>query len=272
MADFKLSVIIPTYRPQNYLFECLTSVINQEIIDTKDYEILIVLNGPCNPYKENINFFLSERENSLNIRLIYTREVGVSNARNIGIKESTGDFICFIDDDDLISKSYLWNLLSRAKENEIVAANVLTFTDSITSTGSDYLGRAYCKCCKKKSYNIFVFRSFLSTSCAKIIPKKMIADRRFNNKYELSEDSLFMFSISDHLKKITLTSADCVYYRRVRANSVSRTTRKRYKRVINSLNLAYSYTLIYLKGFYKYNFFFYVSRLVGLGISIIKNS
>lgn len=265
----KLSVIIPTYTPQNYLFSCLAATFNQDYIRNEDYEVLVILNGPRNPYEEKIGEFLSQSK-QLNTKLIYTHLVGVSNARNIGIAESKGQFLCFIDDDDLISKNYLWNLLSAAKESEIVVSNVLTFKDDINITDIDYLGIAYNKCAKRNNYNIFLYRSFLSSSCGKIIPKSLIANKRFNNKYILSEDSLFMFCISDKLKKINLANKSCIYYRRIRDNSASRTERSKYKLIANNLSLACSYTAIYLKAFYQYNFFLYVSRLVGLIITVIK--
>ena len=102
----KISIIIPTYKPQSYLWECLSSLSNQTF-PKEDYEILLVLNGCENPYKLEIESFISKRSSNVNIQLIHTLDAGVSNARNIALSYVKGEYVTFIDDDDFVSPLFL---------------------------------------------------------------------------------------------------------------------------------------------------------------------
>ena len=104
-----LSIIIPTYRPKNYIFECLDSIKNQ-YINNQDYEILIILNGCYEPYYTQLSTY--ERKCGMDIVLIHTVTSGVSHARNLGIKLAKGRYIHFIDDDDVLLPG-LYNELNK---------------------------------------------------------------------------------------------------------------------------------------------------------------
>src|SRR5665647_928033 len=112
----KISVIIPTYAPGNYLFECLNSLEDQTL--PKDlYEVLIVINGLKEPWYDSISEYISKSE--MTISLYYTADKGVSNARNIALDKITSDYVAFIDDDDLLSPAYLQGLVAVADKDTI---------------------------------------------------------------------------------------------------------------------------------------------------------
>jgi hypothetical protein len=67
----------------------------------------------------------------------------------------------------------------------------------------------------KKISILNVKRSF-STGWAKLIDRDIISNKRFDTRFQNGEDSLFMFSISNKIKKVQLSGKDSVYYRRVR--------------------------------------------------------
>ena len=72
-----ISVIVPTYKPQYYLWECLDSL-KAQTFPRSDFEILLVLNGCCEPYKSKIEEYLLMNM-MRNVRLIQTDQPGVSN-------------------------------------------------------------------------------------------------------------------------------------------------------------------------------------------------
>ena len=94
----EISVIVPTYKPDYYIWKCLNSIVSQNL-DRRNYEVLIILNGDKEPFFTEIESYL-KNNNLNNFHLIYTQEKGVSNARNIGLDRAKGDYICFVDDDD----------------------------------------------------------------------------------------------------------------------------------------------------------------------------
>ena len=79
-----------------------------QTLEKEKFEVIIVLNGPKEPFHSEITGLISSYPT---IRLLYEEKSGVSNARNKGIEDSKGNFICFIDDDDMISPTYLESLL-----------------------------------------------------------------------------------------------------------------------------------------------------------------
>lgn len=111
----KISVIIPVYNTEQYLAECLDSVINQTL---KEIEIIIVNdNSPDN----SMSIIRQYAERNSNIIVIdKPMNEGVGKARNDGIAAATGEFVCFMDSDDLYSNEMvLEKLYNAAKENKV---------------------------------------------------------------------------------------------------------------------------------------------------------
>ena len=96
-----VSIIIPTYKPGEYLRHCLDSLCNQNIAASA-YEIIVVLNGPINGYKERIGAYCRQHAEHQN-KIITTDVAGVSHARNLGMAQAQGDYLIFVDDDDRVS-------------------------------------------------------------------------------------------------------------------------------------------------------------------------
>ena len=95
----KISVIIPVYNVEKYIKRCLDSVINQTY---KNIEVILINDGSldnsgliCNEYAKKYN----------NIKVFHKKNGGVSSARNLGIDNSCGKYIAFVDPDDYIDKN-----------------------------------------------------------------------------------------------------------------------------------------------------------------------
>jgi glycosyltransferase involved in cell wall biosynthesis len=253
-----ISVIIPSYRPSKYLFDNIKSL-EEQTLDHKLFEVLIILNGDKEPYINQIKKYTSFLTCSND--LLYSNEKGVSLARNIGIENANGKYIVFIDDDDLVSPDYLKELLFKVKDNNIVISNVKTFRKSIENTQDDYLSKCFIKSKKNKNRNLFNTRSYFSTSCAKIIPLKVIKERRFDSKYSIGEDCIFMALISNDIKEIDITSEKAIYFRRVHNLSATQSRVKK-KEMKISLNALMDYIKIYLNQPLEYNIFFIGTRIL----------
>ena len=92
----KVSIIIPAYNCEKYIFECLESVINQTY---SNLEIIIIDDGSTDNTSE-----ICQRFEKIDNRIIYTwqENSGVSKARNKGIDLAKGKYIVFIDADDKV--------------------------------------------------------------------------------------------------------------------------------------------------------------------------
>jgi len=266
----KISVIIPTYRPEEYFYDCLSSLKNQDF-SCRDFEIIIVLNGLRHPYENAILNYVNSEMTNVSVNYIYSDVPGVSNARNIGIENATGEYIFFVDDDDLISANYLRELYDYRIKDGIVVSNIKSFNNNTSDLFDDYLSRAYASNRKTDPGNILKLRSFLSMSCGKLISVELIRDSRFDPRVVVGEDSLFMFLLSDRIKKIKLClNSDALYFRRIRPHSASRKRKSLFIRISIMLKLVIKYTAIYFKSIKNYNFWLYSTRIAGSIITIFK--
>lgn len=264
----KISVIVPTYKPQAYLWDCLDSLAEQTF-PKEDFEILLVLNGCCEPYNTQIKDWLS-KHSDLQVRYIQTDVAGVSNARNIALDNAVGDYVAFIDDDDYVSSDYLLGLYSKASPDTISLCYPYAFSDGIPEKQLPYrITDAYDYCISNGCNSISSkSRKFFSGPCMKLIPMSFIQGRRFDVRFKNGEDSLFMFLISDRFSKVSFASKDVVYYRRVRESSATTKHRDLCQRINCQLKLICEYSHIYYMSVKSYNFSFFFTRVLGAVKSI----
>ena len=109
----KVSVIIPTYNREKYIADCIQSVIEQTF---SDWELIIVNDGSTDN-TEKVIFQYSEK-----IKYIYQNNAGVQTARNKGFSVSTGEYILFLDSDDILlphNLEYLVKILDNDKNIDV---------------------------------------------------------------------------------------------------------------------------------------------------------
>lgn len=106
-----ISIIIPVYNVEQYLDKCLQSVINQTY---QDIEIILVDDGSsdssgilCDKWKEKDS----------RIKVIHKSNGGLSNARNVGIEQANGEYLMFIDSDDIVANDLCKVLFEMLKNN-----------------------------------------------------------------------------------------------------------------------------------------------------------
>lgn len=123
-----VSIIIPVYNQEKYLAETLQSVINQTY---SNWECILVNDGSVDNSIAIINDYLAQDQR---FHFINSENKGVSNARNLALKQVNGDFILFLDGDDLIHPEKIQIALSNFEENtnlSIVFTTTNYFQDSI---------------------------------------------------------------------------------------------------------------------------------------------
>lgn len=273
MTEPIVSVIVPSYKPDSYLKDCLKSLSDQSFAN-ENYEVIIVLNGIREPYYSYIQDVIDGFYNSGVFKLLYSNKKGVSNARNLGVESSNGEFVCFVDDDDTVVNDYLRVLYETIVEDErgqssLAISNVKTVKGE--TFGIDYLGKSFEKCNSTyKGNNILRYRSFFSVVWGKMIPKSVINGIVFDQKLYIGEDSLFMFELSKNIRSIKLTPENIAYVRHLRQDSVLRTKRAFKEEVNIILALSWRYTKVYLSSPMRYNFLFFVSRQIAVLKRFVK--
>ena len=102
----KISIIVPVYNVENYLERCVESILKQTYTN---FELLLINDGSTDQSGDLCDQLASKNEN---IKVFHLENAGVSNARNVGIQNSTGEWITFVDSDDFITPDYLETLIS----------------------------------------------------------------------------------------------------------------------------------------------------------------
>lgn len=169
----KFSIIVPVYNTEKYIAKCLNSILNQSY---KNFEIIVVNDGSTDQSMDIINKYLLKTEK---IILINQKNEGLSQARNNGMKKTTGEYVLFVDSDDYIEPDLLNKLNDNIEPNlDIVRFQIYTDTNYIkeqkenafeTTTGYNafekivkykYVELACCYCYKKSFYikNNFSFK------------------------------------------------------------------------------------------------------------------
>lgn len=111
-----VSIIIPVYNtPKQFLEECLESIRKQRY---KNIEVIIVDDGSKH---ETASYLDTLKEK--NIVIAHKNRGGVSSARNYGVRCAKGNYICFVDADDLISEKFVESLYKGIKENQTLMSD-----------------------------------------------------------------------------------------------------------------------------------------------------
>ena len=266
----RISVIIPTYKPQDYLWECLDSLIKQTY-PKDEFEVILVLNGCAEPYKSAIEKYINEKMNGMNVNFIHTEAGGVSNARNLALDKVKGEFVTFIDDDDFVSPRYLELLYEKVNAETISLCYPYAFKDGELDVQVPYHITEVYDCCYSRDYNEISskVRKYFSGPCMKLIPMSFIQDRRFDMRFKNGEDTLFMFLISDRIKNIRFASINAVYYRRNREGSAANVKRKFSEVCYSNFLQIVTYVSYYIKNPMGYSFSFFISRIGGALYAIV---
>ena len=109
ITEVKVSVIIPLYNVENYLKQCLDSVVNQTL---KEIEIICINDGSTDNSKQILEDYARKDDR---IKIINRKNSGQGVARNVGIKYAKGEYIGFVDSDDWVDRTMFEKLYENAK-------------------------------------------------------------------------------------------------------------------------------------------------------------
>lgn len=228
----KYSIIMPVYNTDiHYLKEAIESVLNQTY---NNIEFIIVNDGS----KEEIKKYLEQYKNR--IKVYNNTNNGVSYSRNFGTKKATGDYIIYIDSDDIISSTYVseMNELLIKNDYDMILSQV-TFNKELIYDSKNGL----CTDVNKKEllsyYLTFYNRKFKSKRkwlnrgpVARIIKKEIALCNPFDEEEKFAEDVLWNIQLINKINKVGFYNKSLYYYRK---NNDS-TTQKYHKNFKNELN------------------------------------
>lgn len=212
-----VSVIIPIYNVEKYISECLDSIINQTY---KNLEIILVDDGSPDSSGKMCDKYASS---DLRIKVIHKENGGVSTARNAGIEISTGEWIYFIDPDDIAEK----DLIDHALKTALADGTDMCFFDFKKKYGDTLIKVNSLKSNK----NVFNDMQNIETLIAYfsgggyiwnfIIRSESIRGKiKFDETINYAEDELFKFQLYSQIQSFSYINEELYYYRILSTSAV----------------------------------------------------
>ena len=200
---FKISIIVPVYNAENYLRRCVDSILSQTY---KNFELLLVDDGSTDASKKICDEYV---EKDCRVRVYHKNNEGVSSARNMGLDNVQGEWITFIDSDDWVSESYLYNLLSHVNSVDLV----ISYATIVYSNG-EQIKENYINNTVSDNYDALFLENDLdwhTSPWSKLFKKKLCNNLRFIEGMHIGEDLVFLYSYMLRCKNIYV-SGDTDYF------------------------------------------------------------
>lgn len=207
---YKLSIIIPIYKVEKYIEECLNSILIQL---TSEVEVICINDGSPDTSMNIVSSLISNCSKSIQNQfvLINQENKGLSEARNTGIKLAKGEYIAFLDSDDKLIDSFVQDVINaiRKKQPDLIDFNLVT---SKNKTISIYANSADLNL---KS----LFKSGKWFACSRVYSKKLIGNELFINGIYY-EDVGFVPKIYLKANNVEYLNKNLYWYR-IRQNSIT---------------------------------------------------
>lgn len=209
----QISIIVPAYNSANYLSQCLESLVTQDSID---FEILLINDGSTDATASICDSYL---ENDPRIRVFHQLNSGLSEARNLGLKEAIGEYVLFVDSDDWIASDACYLLYQRAKETnaDIVLSTMSYWNSDNTSykVGEKYELFSEEKVMNGKEclYRMLKTGYYTPMVCGNLYRKQFLDTFHLHFVGRVHEDERFSPIVFYHAERVTYLSGDYYFYR-----------------------------------------------------------
>ena len=238
-----ISVIVPVYNVQDYLQQCLDSILSQTF---PFFELICVNDGST----DNSRKILDDYKNRDNRIIIIDKENGgLSSARNAGMSVAKGEFISFVDSDDWIDQTMLEKLYTSTQDtnSDIAICAVHIFDEKkhcIDDSNKYYTLDYFDKSFDNIAFSYKKTKSFLMDVCVmawnKLYRRSFLefCDARFPESL-IFEDGPFFFNIFFKTERVSIIRDFLYYYRVNRKNSIIQKAGCKFLNIIDVTELMY---------------------------------
>lgn len=221
-----ISVIVPIYKVEQYLDECVESLIKQTY---SNLEIILVDDGSPDRCPQMCDDWAKK---DTRIKVVHKPNGGLSDARNVGMEVAQGDYIGFVDSDDFVECHMYERLLEGFSFGDDIAVSSIKVFKYIEGKTSVFENKWDIKESRKIEGNEFA-ENMISSKCCytawnKLYKHDIVRNVRFR-KGRNNEDTLFMFDLGKVMKQSMCAMMEmpytCYYYR-MRPDSICTTAKK----------------------------------------------
>lgn len=199
-----ISVIVPVYNAEGNLNRCVNSILNQTLTD---FELLLVNDGSKDSSGDICDTLA---KTDIRVRVFHKENGGASSARNLGIDNAIGEYICFVDSDDYVDNTYLSAFFVDALKDDkktFVIQRLVNINEGRYSKQHEYVEGLYVKSefSKLFSLNLIMKRGypFCKLYNSKILKTHNI---KLNPNIHFCEDLLFMLTYLKYVDTVYLSN------------------------------------------------------------------
>lgn len=222
--NVKISIIIPIYNTEQYIQQCLNSIVNQTL---QDIEIICVNDGSTD---NSLKIIEQYAKKDTRIKVVTQKNKGQSAARNAGLNIANGEYIGFVDSDDFIEPNMYEKLYKNAVLNnsDVAMCSIKVLEpDKTYNTNDSYFSlKIFDKNFDNRTFSYLDCKNFLFRIC--VVPWNKIYKRSFlqtNSIYFIPklnfEDNVFTLDVLLKSKKISLIRDSLIIYRRLSNTSLT---------------------------------------------------
>ncbi len=214
-----LSIIIPVYNAELYLLECVNSIVSQM---TEQMEIVLIDDGSTD---NSLELCKKLEQADRRIKCYHQDNAGVASARNLGIQQSEGECLMFVDSDDILPNGTLVAMLNEVDKYDFIMGGYAVFVDVSNITKIEHC-KPYAGNIKTFLENVlnYIHPPCLLGPCFKIFKKQIILshqDIEFPKELSYGEDAVFVLRYLRYASEIKCIDKTCYLYRKSRSDSLS---------------------------------------------------
>lgn len=208
MSDL-ISVIVPVYKVEKYLDACVKSIVQQTY---KNLEIILIDDGSPDNCPAMCDAWAQK---DTRIKVIHKKNGGQGEARNFGIQAASGEYIGFVDSDDIISPVMYEKLLAllRGHAADMVQCGMLKFTDPAQRDFSPDVSEIRTAALDPHAAVALLLRdNEITSTCPNTLLKKELAKKVPFDTGMINEDVMWIYRVLKNAAKTVITNEPLYYY------------------------------------------------------------
>lgn len=250
----KISVIVPVYKVEPYLRKCVDSILLQTFTD---FELLLVDDGSPDDCGAICDAYADQDDR---VRVFHKPNGGVSSARNLGLDNTKGEWVTFVDADDFIAPTFLDGLympIAAGENIDFVQGGCVNWkNEEVVGINQkyDYLIGSDPAYVFEKIRGLTFSKLFLSTNLENVKPRSDSLKIRFDERMKIAEDMAFTIDYLLHVRRYAFVSETGYFYRTDNQSSATHSQNAiPYETELHSFRHLYSSTMAYIDKFHLTN-------------------
>lgn len=201
-----ISVIVPVYKVEKYIDKCVNSILNQTY---KNFELILIDDGSPDKCPLICDNYAKDDER---VKVLHKKNGGLSDARNFGLDYACGEYVTFIDSDDIVAPEYLETLIYLLEKynSDIAVTGIAVFSDELP-TKKEKKNKEYIYTGEEALIKMLYQDTLDTSACAILLPIN-IAKQFLFPVGKNHEDEFTTYKYYSNVRKVAVTTREQYFY------------------------------------------------------------